>query len=64
MLGSFMLNNNTGSQIDACGQQPKLNTFGNRSFPRLDGCVNIILEVLEDEYITFSPSPYNYCFGQ
>lgn len=64
MLSSFMFNNNRGSQIECWGQKLKFNNFGNRSFPCLNGYVNIILEVLEDRNYTFSPRPYNFCFGQ
>ena len=57
MLGSFMLNNNTSSQIESLWPVSKLNNFGNRSFSCLNGYVNIILEVLEDRYNTFSLNP-------
>lgn len=59
-----MFNNNRGSQIECYGQKLKFNNFGNRSFPCLNGYVNIILEILEDRNYTFSPRPCNFCFGQ
>lgn len=64
MLGSFILNNNRRSQIEGLWPVSKLNNFGNRSFPCLNGYVNIILEVLQDRYDTFFLRPYNFCFGQ
>lgn len=52
-----MFNNNRGSQIECCDQKLKFNNFGNRSFPCLNGYVNIVLEVLEDKMTHFRLDP-------